>query len=55
MKSFEQVAEEQGWNDYTQVTLLLQFIEKRDLIGSLAVFAEDQADHENDHKPDSEG
>ena len=42
-----ETAERQGWSDLSLITILLGFIEERNLLGELADTFEDIADEEN--------
>jgi hypothetical protein len=45
--SFEDLVLEQGWGDFSQVTIMKRFIEEKGLAGELSVFAAQIADVEN--------
>jgi hypothetical protein len=48
MKSFEDRAEEQGWNDRTQVKLLLDFARRSNTLHDFDEYAAEIAAEEND-------
>jgi hypothetical protein len=47
---FEKFAQQQGWNDATQVELLLQYIEAQGEISGFRDFLQECADEENSNE-----
>jgi hypothetical protein len=52
MRSFEEIAEEQGWNDASKVAVLLEYVANQGSEDALADHAETVAQRENDSTND---
>ena len=51
MRTFEEIAEAQGWDVDTQLDLLKQYIANQEDDAGLSAFAEDTATQENEFAP----
>jgi hypothetical protein len=55
MRTFEEIAEAQGWDEHQQLELLRQYITNQDDEPALSDFAEDAAAREAEENPREKG